>query len=201
MSIYYLYVKTHKKTGLKYLGYTKQNPHKYFGSGVDWRLHLSKYGYTIHTEILFQSSDKAETIRQGIYYSSMWNIVTGQDDFGNKIWANKIIETGGGQGRKPGTPTKPETIELIRKYATGRVQSEVTKAKRRIPKPGFIPWNKNIPLSSLYTKEELSVKYGTTGVNNPSYGKEVPKKECPHCNKHMDIRNYARYHGDKCKLR
>jgi len=30
---------------------------------------------------------------------------------------------------------------------------------------------------------------------------QLPKKECPHCSKIMDIGNYGRYHGDKCKLR
>jgi len=26
------------------------------------------------------------------------------------------------------------------------------------------------------------------------------RKTCPHCSKEMDVRNYARWHGDKCKL-
>ncbi len=30
---------------------------------------------------------------------------------------------------------------------------------------------------------------------------QLPKKECPHCTKIMDVGNYGRYHGDKCKLR
>lgn len=30
---------------------------------------------------------------------------------------------------------------------------------------------------------------------------QLPKKECPHCAKIMDVGNYGRYHGDKCKLR
>jgi hypothetical protein len=30
---------------------------------------------------------------------------------------------------------------------------------------------------------------------------KLPRKECPHCNKIMDVGNYGRYHGDKCKLR
>lgn len=27
------------------------------------------------------------------------------------------------------------------------------------------------------------------------------KKECPYCNKIIDVANYARYHGEKCKVR
>ncbi len=29
---------------------------------------------------------------------------------------------------------------------------------------------------------------------------QLPRKECPHCKKIMDVGNYGRYHGDKCKL-
>ena len=44
MPIYTLYVKTHNKTGLKYLGRTTQDPYKYKGSGTYWRSHLKKHG-------------------------------------------------------------------------------------------------------------------------------------------------------------
>jgi hypothetical protein len=30
---------------------------------------------------------------------------------------------------------------------------------------------------------------------------KLPRKECPYCSKVMDVGNYGRYHGDKCKLR
>jgi hypothetical protein len=96
MTIYTLYVKTHRKTGLKYLGQTSQDPFKYSGSGVDWKDHLNQFGKDIHTEIIFQTTDKEERNRQGRYYSKLWNVVNSADDFGNKIWANKIPETGGG---------------------------------------------------------------------------------------------------------
>jgi hypothetical protein len=44
----YLYVKTHNKTGLKYLGQTSQkDPHKYPGSGTRWRHHLKNTAMTI----------------------------------------------------------------------------------------------------------------------------------------------------------
>jgi hypothetical protein len=96
MIIYTLYVKTHRKTGLKYLGQTSQDPFKYLGSGTDWVLHLEKFGNDIHTEIILQTTDKDERNRQGRYYSTLWHITTAADDFGNKIWANRIPETGGG---------------------------------------------------------------------------------------------------------
>ena len=50
MTIYYLYVKTHRITGLKYLGKTKQDPYKYRGSGVYWTSHIKKHGYLVDAD-------------------------------------------------------------------------------------------------------------------------------------------------------
>lgn len=92
----YLMVKTHQKTGLKYLCKTTKNPFTYNGSGVDWRKHLKKFGYEHNTEIVMECATQAELYYWGSYYSKLWNVVNGVDDFGNKIWANRIPETGGG---------------------------------------------------------------------------------------------------------
>ena len=40
----FLYKKTHNKTGLQYLGKTKNNPQIYTGSGIKWLRHLKKWG-------------------------------------------------------------------------------------------------------------------------------------------------------------
>lgn len=100
MTIYYLMVKTHNITGLKYLCQTKRkDPYKYLGSGVDWITHLTLYGKSIRTDILLETSDKRLLTETGRHYSMLWNITTAMDDFGNKIWANIIPESGGGPGR------------------------------------------------------------------------------------------------------
>ena len=89
----YLYVKTHNKTGLKYLGKTIQNPYKYKGSGVYWCRHLSKHGNDVTTEILKECQNDDEVKYWGQYYSDLWNVV---DD---NAWANLKPETGeGGSG-------------------------------------------------------------------------------------------------------
>jgi hypothetical protein len=106
--IIYLCVKTHNITGLKYLCKTKKDPFKYHGSGVDWKSHLNKYGYSHITEIIKICETNEELSFWGRYYSKIWNIVNGQDDFGNKIWANRIPETGGGGGRAKGWIPSPE---------------------------------------------------------------------------------------------
>lgn len=99
----YLMVKTHQKTGLKYLCKTTKDPFKYTGSGIYWIQHLRRYGYNITTEIIKVCSTKEELSYWGRHYSKLWNIVNSQDDFGNKIWANIIPETGGGD---PGPRTE-----------------------------------------------------------------------------------------------
>lgn len=111
--IIYLYKKTHKNTGFKYLGKTVQNPYKYRGSGKDWKAHIKQHGYHVDTEILKECLTQDELSFWGRYYSNLWNIVERDD------WANKIPETGGGPGFKSGSEhpnfgkkESPETTEL-----------------------------------------------------------------------------------------
>jgi len=57
----YLYVKTHNKTGLKYLGKTtNQDPHAYHGSGADWKTHLKEHGIDYTTEIIRECQTNKE---------------------------------------------------------------------------------------------------------------------------------------------
>lgn len=51
-----IYIKTHNKTGLKYLGWTQEtDPTKYQGSGTYWKSHIKKHGYDVSTEIVCQT--------------------------------------------------------------------------------------------------------------------------------------------------
>jgi len=87
----YLYVKTHNKTGLKYLGKTiSKDPIKYKGSGLYWRNHITKHGYDVTTEIIKECKDNDELKFWGQYYSDLWNIVESKD------WANLKTECGDG---------------------------------------------------------------------------------------------------------
>lgn len=87
----YLYIKTHSKTGLKYLGQTsKADPHKYTGSGKYWLSHIKKHGKDWTTEILLESPNKEDINHAGIYYSQLWNVVESLE------WANLKPESGDG---------------------------------------------------------------------------------------------------------
>ncbi len=115
MTIYYLYIKTHKITGLKYLGQTSKDPYKYGGSGVKWVEHIKQHGNNVRTEIILKTSDWDQLTASGRYWSTYYQVVTAMDDFGNKIWANRIPETGGGSGeRLIGVPRKDVTKQKIR---------------------------------------------------------------------------------------
>ncbi len=87
----FLYKKTHKDTGLKYLGKTiASDPYAYPGSGVYWTHHLNTHGYNVETEILRECQTEEELIYWGKYYSKLWNVVE------SKEWANLTEEAGPG---------------------------------------------------------------------------------------------------------
>ena len=100
----YLYIKTHNKTGLKYLGKTTSDPYTYNGSGVIWKTHLKKHGYDITTEVIFQTSDKLLFKETALEYSKKFNIVESND------WANLTFEEGQG-GATYGNKGKKHTVK------------------------------------------------------------------------------------------
>ena len=116
----YLYVKTHKQTGLKYLGKTTSKyPHTYPGSGVYWRNHLDKHGYDYTTEIIRECKTKKELAEWGLYYSNLWNVVASDE------WANLTEESGAGGYN--GVIWTEEMREEVRKRNQG--QQSLNKGK------------------------------------------------------------------------
>lgn len=132
----YLYVKTHNKTGLKYLGKTKsKDPHRYKGSGADWKLHLKENGVDYTTEIIKECKNNAELNYWGRYYSNLWNVAHSNE------WANRIPETGGGSPYR--VLTESQKLHLSEKFK-GHVVSEETRQKISNAGKGRIPWNKGL---------------------------------------------------------
>ena len=58
MTIYTLYKKVDKLSGLHYLGMTSKDPYKYKGSGLDWRKHLKNNITDVETTVVYQTSSK-----------------------------------------------------------------------------------------------------------------------------------------------
>lgn len=156
----YLYVKTHNKTGLKYLGKTtKQDPHAYHGSGADWKTHLKEHGVDYTTDIIRECQTNEELNRWGRYYSDLWNVVESPE------WANRIPETGGG-----GNHTE-ERKELFRRQQLGKKKPPRTEEHtekiacqlRNRPNPktaeSLKRWYENNPnRSKIIQKQSESIK-------------------------------------------
>lgn len=116
---YYLYVKTHRVTGLKYLGQTRKlDPYRYAGSGLRWTNHLKKHGFDFDTEILKECESIADIKKWGLHYSEMWNVSESPD------WANLMPEAGG-----PGRQCAESRLKMSISR-TGKKQSTDTVNKR-----------------------------------------------------------------------
>jgi hypothetical protein len=214
--IIYLYKKTHRITGLKYLGKTtSKDPYNYSGSGTYWRRHLNLHGHCFETEILKECTTKDELKYWGEYYSKLWNIVESDE------WANLKPESG------DGGPLAPESIEKMREKLIGRKRtpeqnerkSQRQKGKKKSAswvekrsgknhyfygkkRPDFAEkykgdahWNKG---RKLPRSEEHAEKF--RGNNNPMC-KPEHQRTCPHCEKSMNKVLFKRWHGDNCKLK
>ena len=173
MTIYYLYIKTHNKTGLKYLGQTStNNPYTYNGSGLDWKGHIKQFGNDISTEILAECKSKSELNSFGRFYSNYYKVTSAVDDYGNRIWANRIPETGGGgspscqtreklrqsQLGKKKPPRNPEHTEKIAMLLRGRKNPKTASGLRK--------WYRNNP-NRTATIEKQAASITQWYVDNP----------------------------------
>jgi hypothetical protein len=138
----YLYVKTHNKTGLKYLGKTiKKDPHKYSGSGKYWLRHLQQHGYDYTTEIIKECQNENDLIYWGLYYSGLWDVVKSNE------WANLKEEAG--DGGRPGIETRKKLSEASRK------RTHSTETKLKMSKADRSSYKRTAPVSDI-TKEKLA---------------------------------------------
>jgi hypothetical protein len=121
--MYRLMIKTHNKTGLKYLCITnKDDWDKYTGSGVKWRKHLEKHGIDISTELLYESEDYVSFVAECVYYSVLYDVAI-SDEF-----ANVIPERGYDNSR--GLYLAENNLVSWWRYASEEVKREVV-AKRK----------------------------------------------------------------------
>jgi len=164
----YLYVKTHNKTGLKYLGKTTKDPYTYLGSGVDWKIHLKEYGKTHSTQVIRECQTNQELNKWGRYYSNLWNVSESLD------WANRIPETGGGN-------CGPESAKKISAKLKGKKKPPRTKehtenasiAQRGIPKPRSIKHQENwIESSKLKWKNNSERKQKVSELGKSNKGRK-----------------------------
>jgi len=223
----YLYIKTHNKTGLKYLGQTKsKDPHRYKGSGSYWLDHLKVHGNDYTTDILHECDSKKEIKRLGTYYSNLWDIVEARDELGKKLWANLKPETG------DGVDSISATRENLRRVESGThpwVGGEVArKSNQKRIENGTHPFlggelqsktnqkriadGTHLFLNGDY-KLQNNLKRVANGTHNLLGGDVVRKQlengthpsqikvTCPYCNKTGSRCNMKRWHFENCKLK
>ena len=164
--MFYLYLKKHNETGLQYLGYTKNNPKKYKGSGIYWKRHIKQYGYNVTTEILFKSESIDEISKMGKYYSNLWDIVNNKnfanlcEEDGNKVYGNA----------NPNFIGHPQTIETRKKISENNKKSNLGKYGKQHPAYGHkVPSNvyKNVNKMIEKNKDNGPGNKGKTGYSMP----------------------------------
>lgn len=199
----YLYKKTHRITGLKYLGKTAStDPYSYSGSGKYWKAHLKKYGFDYETEILKECVTLEEVKFWGEYYSQLWNVVISDE------WANLKPESG--DGGDPG----PEGRRKISEAQTGRKHSPEENANKSKRQSGM-------KRSPEYLAKKIGLKYKKPKARtkpNKNKGRPISQEwidksaksrtgmkyeivECPHCFKKGGSCTMPRWHFDNCKYK
>ena len=178
-----LLIKTHKKTGLKYLCKTEREDWEtYLGSGKYWKKHLRKHGNDITTQLLFETEDKTlfkqvskeKSIEYDVVNSKLWaNLVNEEGDGGNTVGKKKWITNGIDERYYSGD--LPEGWYYGRsnncKFKDSNFQKELNKRVDPITRGKAI---KNAWDSGNFKRDHS--KCATKGDNNPSKRPEVKEK-------------------------
>jgi len=198
--MYYLYVKKHNLTGLKYLGYTsKKDYHIYPGSGHYWRRHLDAHGYDYSTTILLSTDSKEEIKETGRFFSNIFNIVESSE------WANLKPEEGMGgthivsEEQKKKQSKKMKGRYIGEKNPMYRRKREDLSSRNKLPKK----WVTNGAEDKLVLKEHLDdylsngYTVGRSKSNNRGSKIKYSTICCEICRRNIRPVNYPR-HLKKC---
>ena len=213
--MFYLMIKTHNKTGLKYLcKCSNRDPHKYKGSGVYWKRHLKEHGSDIMTEVVFQTEDLNEFNAVCLKYSKDLNVKSSDE------WANLIEENGldGGtthnnpywlKGFKHSEDAKRRIGESARERALGRTLSDETKLKISDALKGQeVSWLKGIEKSEEHRKKLSDSQKGIPKeysqeqldyLKDKMQNLSKKKYKCSVCGKIGNAGQIGRYHKECMK--
>lgn len=167
MSIYLL-VKTHAKTGLKYLCKTNRKDYqKYLGSGLYWKDHLRVHGKEHTTELIKECSCNAEIKKWGLYYSNLWDVVNAKNTEGKKLWANLVPEEGQGISSEAGKviqnrpEVKAKNIAGVKAFYANNPDIREEHRKTALD-------NNPMHKPGIKEKHKLAVEISNTGEKNNS---------------------------------
>lgn len=115
------------------------------------------------------------------------------------------LAIGGKQGYTLGTVASDKRKVKISKAMIGNKNSIGTsklKGRKRkelsLKLKGRIPWNKNLRMNEEYREK---CKLRMMGKANPNINVLHEIQVCPHCQRSFKRGMFARWHGDKCKMR
>ena len=173
--------------GLKYLGKcVNVDPYKYKGSGTVWRRHLKAHNITaaeIKTTILFETEDKEELKKMGLYYSTLWDVVK------NKKFANLIPEHGDGGNTGSFKKGVKFTEEHKRKLSVARSNQKDSPDRIQKRAKSISKTKKGVPLSEEHKQALKKPK-----DKNKNYS------TCTICGKYTTKTVISRDHGkNKCR--
>lgn len=198
--MYYLYIKKHNLTGLRYLGYTsKKNYHTYPGSGHYWRRHLDSHGYDYTTTVLLATESKEEIKETGRFFSDLFSIVE------SKSWANLKPEEGmGGTHAVSEEQKKKQSKKMKGRYIGeknsmyGRKRTDTTE-RNKLPKRWVTNGVEDKLILRQQLDEYLSVGYSIGRSNSRNKGSKINYSTimCEGCRKNIRPVNYKR-HLQKC---
>lgn len=225
---YTIYETTNKVTGKKYIGkhITEKLDDDYLGSGLYLKKSIKKYGReNFDKKILFvfdnendMNRKEKELVNQKIIDDqNYYNISLGGQGGVTVLYENHpLYKKTCEKIKKVQKERSQEMSEIVKKLHKekkvgmyGKKQSENQKRivseklkgvkknpesvkkqlaalRKTLDDPNFVHYNKG----KKYDEERLKKMSEIT--------KNRPKKLCPHCNRFLDVGNYARYHGDKC---
>lgn len=199
--MYYLMIKTHDITGLKYLCKSERIDHiKYSGSGRYWKRHLKQHGYKFSTDVIFMSENIKEFSDKCIQYSTEYDIIN------SKEWANLIIETGldGILGYKHNEESKKKISEAGKRKKGIPLSEEVKQKISKTLKGKPMDCSPKGGIKSEQHKENLSKAKKGKPVNFSESGLESMKKsvsdrqkiiyQCSICGKTANTGGMGRFH-------
>jgi hypothetical protein len=216
-----LMIKTHRKTGLKYLCYTQKEDHcSYTGSGIFWKKHLKQHGVDIVTEVIYETDSYDDFVRVAKEKSLQLNVVESTE------WANLKLEEGDGGD----TVSSKRWItngsidmywdkdsDLLEGWWFGRTncrfndsnfQRDMSSRSRLAQTPEI---RYQAAAKATETKRQRGSFPNISGDLNPSKREDVKEKlkaaalkrpnvVCPHCGKEgQSSPGMYRFHFNKCK--
>lgn len=201
--LFYLYVKTHNKTGLKYLGKTEKNPNNYKGSGLYWLRHLKQHGNDISTEIIGAFNTLNDLKFAAKFWSQKWNIVE------SKEWANLIEETGNDGGSS--SAQKLQNIKRVangtHNFLNGKIQRQTQLKRLADGTHHFLnkKFHRNRQLKRMANGEILPIcdskfqhNLQKKRLENGTHPSQVIRI-CPYCSKKGQAPGIFKWHFNRCK--